>query len=123
MASKTFLVGNSKVMAHALPNLVPPIDREYTLRFLYGSTNITNGLDQEWVRLQSIVRDFFYPVLGSNLFKERAENWLADANKSEWYSSPLKIVDNLIIGLAKHERPEESRSNRARRSEDSHDDD
>src|ERR1019366_36884 len=69
MKTKTSLVGNSKVMAHALPNLVPPIDREYTLRFLYGSTNITNGLDREWKMMQSILRDFFYPVLGSEAFK------------------------------------------------------
>jgi hypothetical protein len=30
MASGTSLVGNSKVMHHILPNIVPPIDREYT---------------------------------------------------------------------------------------------
>jgi CRP-like cAMP-binding protein len=40
MASRTSLVGNSKVMHHMLPNIVPPIDREYTLRFLYGNTTI-----------------------------------------------------------------------------------
>jgi len=39
-ASKTSLVGNSKVMAHICPNIVPPIDREYTLRYLQGNTNI-----------------------------------------------------------------------------------
>ena len=40
MASGTSLVGNSKVMHHMLPNIVPPIDREYTLRYLCdGNTN------------------------------------------------------------------------------------
>jgi len=34
MASGTSIVGNSKVMAHLLPNIIPPIDREYTLRYL-----------------------------------------------------------------------------------------
>ncbi len=36
MRTGTLLVGNSKVLAHALPNLIPPVDREYTLKFLYG---------------------------------------------------------------------------------------
>ena len=47
MASSTSLVGNSKVMHHMLPNIVP-IDREYTLRYLYGATTIANDVDKEW---------------------------------------------------------------------------
>lgn len=31
--SNSSLVGNSKTIAHILPNLVPPIDRQYTIRF------------------------------------------------------------------------------------------
>ena len=46
MASRTSLVGNSKVMHHMMPNIVPPIDREYTLRYLRGNTNISNDLDR-----------------------------------------------------------------------------
>ncbi len=102
MKTETRLVGNSKVMAHALPNLVPPIDREYTLRFLYGSTNITNGVDGEWMRLQSILQDFFYPTLESQLFKERSKKWMESANEYKWDTSPLKIVDNVVIGFVKH---------------------
>ncbi|MDP3014499.1 MAG: hypothetical protein Q8M92_09670, partial [Candidatus Subteraquimicrobiales bacterium] len=40
MASGTSIVGNSKVMHHMSPNIVPPIDREYTLKYLKGNTNI-----------------------------------------------------------------------------------
>lgn len=47
MASGTMLVGNTKVMHHMMPNIVPPIDRAYTLRFLRGNTNIRNEPDQE----------------------------------------------------------------------------
>ena len=36
MASGKLLVGNSKVMAHALPHIVPPIDGSYTLKYLCG---------------------------------------------------------------------------------------
>ncbi len=48
MASGTTIVGNSKVLAHLLPNLVAPIDREYTLNYLFGSKMFQNGLDREW---------------------------------------------------------------------------
>ncbi|MDO9579600.1 MAG: hypothetical protein Q7J06_03400, partial [Bacteroidales bacterium] len=47
MASGTTLVGHSKVMHHMLPNVIPPIDREYTLWFLHGNTTIKNDLENE----------------------------------------------------------------------------
>jgi hypothetical protein len=34
MASGTTIVGNSKVLAHLLPNLAAPVDREYTMKYL-----------------------------------------------------------------------------------------
>jgi hypothetical protein len=59
MAGGTSLVGNSKVMAHLLPNLIPPVDREYTLKFLFRHGQITNGIDLEWSKLQQILDGFF----------------------------------------------------------------
>jgi hypothetical protein len=62
MASGTSLVGNSKVMHHMMPNIVPPIDREYTLRYLCGNTSIANDLDREWQTMRDIIAGFFIPV-------------------------------------------------------------
>jgi hypothetical protein len=101
MKTGTSLVGNSKVMAHLLPNLIPPVDREYTLRFLLGSGQITNGIDIEWTTLAEILDDFFYPVISTPLFQQKAVEWLAQSDRSKWDSSQLKIVDNLVIGLLK----------------------
>lgn len=101
MASKTSLVGNSKVMAHALPNLVPPVDRQYTLRFLFGNTNIRNELEHEWDRLQLILQNFFYPIVLDRAFKAKANTWQENQVEFVWDTSPLKIVDNLVIGLLK----------------------
>ena len=42
METPIHLVGNSKVMHHILPNLIPPIDREYTLWYLIGNMTIRN---------------------------------------------------------------------------------
>jgi hypothetical protein len=103
MSTGTSLVGNSKVMAHALPNLVAPVDREYTLQFLFGNKNITNHLEREWEKLQMILRDFFHPILREESFKLKAREWQGQRAKFRWDTSPLKIADNLVIGLLKSE--------------------
>jgi hypothetical protein len=107
MASGTSLVGNSKVMAHLLPKLVPPVDREYTLSFLFRRGQITNGIEVEWKKLAQILEGFFYPVAQSPLFQSKAEEWLKDKDRFKWDTSALKIVDNLVIGLCKMARAEE----------------
>ena len=108
MVSGTFLVGNSKVMAHALPNLVAPVDRQDTLRFLFGRTSITNHLEREWEKLQTILRDFFYPILQAEPFKLKAGEWQERSAEFRWDTSPLKIADNLVIGLLKSEGVDET---------------
>src|SRR5262245_60349385 len=107
MATGTSLVGNSKVMAHALPNLVAPVDREYTLRFLFGRTNIANDLESEWAKLQVILRDFFYPIARAESFKLKVREWQERRAEFRWDTSPLKTADNLVIGLLKSEGVDE----------------
>jgi hypothetical protein len=104
MASGTSLVGNSKVMAHLLPKLVPPVDREYTLKFLFGRGDITNGIDIEWKKLRQVLEGFFYPIGHSSVFQPKAKEWLDLPDRYKWDTSPLKIVDNLVIGLSKMSR-------------------
>jgi hypothetical protein len=106
MASHTSLVGNSKVMAHLLPQLVPPVDRAYTLKFLFRHSQITNGIEIEWMKLKQVLNGFFYPVLQSSVFRLKTEEWLMEKSKFKWDTSPLKIVDNLVIGLSKMGRTE-----------------
>jgi hypothetical protein len=101
MASGTSLVGNSKVMAHLLPKLVPPVDREYTLKFLFGRGDITNGIDVEWKKLKQVLEGFFFPVDQSPVFQPKAKEWLKQPDRYKWDTSSLKIVDNLVIGLSK----------------------
>jgi hypothetical protein len=104
MASKSSLVGHSKILAHALPLLVPPIDRRYTLGFLCGNTQITNDVLQEWERLRTILGGFFYPVLQSPDIQRKTKKWMADQSTFVWDTSPLKVIDNLVIGLANGSR-------------------
>lgn len=98
MATNTSLVGNSKVMAHLLPSLVAPIDREYTLRYLFGNGNIQNDLDGEWQLLRKIHVEFFYPVATDTRVRAMASEWLEDQTRYPWDTSMLKVADNLVIG-------------------------
>ena len=101
MASGTSLVGNSKVMAHLVPNLIPPIDREYTLRYLRGNTNIKNGLDYEWALFKDIFEGFFLPIACDEPFILTANNWHSNQTEYPWDTSIFKIIDNLMIGARK----------------------
>lgn len=101
MASSTSLVGNSKVMHHMLPNIVPPIDREYTLRYLYGNTMIANDVDKEWQTMRELLSGFFIPVASDAAFAAKADKWIAA--QRPWDTSVMKVIDNLLIGSRKHE--------------------
>jgi hypothetical protein len=101
MASGTSIVGNSKVMAHMLPNIIPPIDREYTLKYLRGNTNIRNGLDYEWTLMKGIIADFFIPVARDEHFRSQAQDWILDQSQYPWDTSVFKVIDNLVIGVRK----------------------
>ena len=101
MASGTSLVGNSKVMHHMLPNIVPPIDREYTLRYVCGNTNIANDLDKEWQTMRDLIAGFFVPVATDVAFAAKARGWISDAGAYPWDTSVMKVIDNLLIGSRK----------------------
>lgn len=101
MQSNTSIVGNSKVMAHLMPNAIAPVDREYTLKFLFGTGNITNDIDKEWVLFRKIHEEFFYPVVNSNGFAKQAGKWIVNQTRWPWDTSELKVADNLVIGAMK----------------------
>jgi len=101
MASVTSLVGNSKVMHHMLPRIVPPIDREYTLWYLFGNKTIKNDLEGEWVLMKKIISGFFIPVFSNQEFEATANRWIERIDEYPWDTSLMKIVDNLIIGSKK----------------------
>ena len=101
MASGTSLVGNSKVMAHLLPNIVPPIDREHTLKYLRGNANIRNDLEFEWRLMYEIIGNFFVPIACDITFLRNAKTWINDQSSFPWDTSVLKVIDNLVIGIKK----------------------
>jgi hypothetical protein len=54
-----------------------------------------------------VLESFFYPVEQSSVFQPKAKVWLEHPDRYKWDTSPLKIVDNLVIGLSKMSRAEQ----------------
>ncbi len=98
MASGTTIVGNSKVLAHLIPNLVAPIDRDYTLNYLFKSKMFQNGLEREWRLMRKIHEKFYYPISDNENFQNKAKTSVANSGLFPWDTSMLKIIDNLVIG-------------------------
>ena len=101
MASGTRLVGNSKAMHHLIPNVVPPIDREYTLRYLKGNKTIKNDLIYEWELAKEIIAEFFTKIVSDSRFIQAANSWMDRKEDYPWDTSHIKIVDNLITRFKK----------------------
>ncbi len=101
MASLTSIIGNSKAMHHLLPDIIPPIDREYTLWYLLGNKAVKNDLDEEWDLMMYIISGFFVPVAADHDFDRTARMWVDQDVYYPWDTSLMKIVDNLIIGKKK----------------------
>jgi len=97
MESDPILVANSKVMAHLLPNLVAPIDRQYTLKKLEFSFPDTK--EKQWELFKEIHLKFHYPVVSDKNFIKKANQWVKN-EKNKWDTSLLKVVDNLVIGMS-----------------------
>lgn len=85
--AKTKLIANSKALHHLLPQLMPPIDRQYTLRF-FDYKNIT-GRDERTFR--EIYHQFHR--IGS-----RTEETIYKYLGHGFHTSETKVIDNAIIG-------------------------
>lgn len=89
--SRTRIVAGSKALHHVLPDLVAPIDRQYTFRFFTGQKNIAHGgraAFLEWFPLLCEVAD-------------RCRRQIEEALQREGFmaTSEAKVVDNAIIGF------------------------
>jgi hypothetical protein len=88
--SGTRIVAGTKALHHALPNLVSPIDRQYTFRFFTGQKNVLSGDRQAFL-------DWFpyFCEIGSRCSREIA---IAISRRGFMATGPAKVIDNAIIG-------------------------
>lgn len=95
MESSSKLVGFSKTMAHIIPDLIPPIDRQNINNFFYGNTSLPNYSNGEFNRFWNIFLKFQYISEKLQLSK--------DSRKFEGFNSSIpKIIDNAIWGYIYH---------------------
>lgn len=88
-ASETKLITNSKALHHLLPALVPPIDREYTLRFFYGHKNLTRGEERTFKEIFPL-----FHRLGTRCSDSIRRNVGRGFSTSE-----TKVIDNAVVGF------------------------
>ena len=88
-ATKAKLVASSKALHHLLPDLVPPIDREYTLRFFFNNKIVAGDGAQQFL-------DVFR---GYHQIAKRAQDALAASLDKDGFSGSVpKVIDNAIVG-------------------------
>lgn len=100
--SNSHLVSGSKTLAHILPNLVCPMDRQYTLRFFkFRSKDTENDI------FKFVMRSMWDFYQNSNNVKSVQS--LLGQTFNENYP---KIFDNLIIEYVKDKLPNEPKKKR-----------
>jgi len=93
----TKIVAGSKALHHLLPELVPPIDGKYTLRFFYGQRE--TGLNQGDRTAFLEIYPHFCRVASArskNIQKHVAEGIALDGSMN---TSKTKVIDNAIVGF------------------------
>ena len=85
---KTKIVAGSKALHHLLPALVPPIDRQYTVRFFFHHTTFNQGDEKAFKEIYPC----FYQIAVS-CRKEIQARLSTGMN-----TSATKVIDNAIVG-------------------------
>lgn len=94
------LVSSTKTLAHILPDLVPPIDRQYTLQFFYGTKNHPINTNDDGQKVFEYVMRYMYDLYRKNEgFKNLALNTLTEGG--DFCSSLPKIFDNVVINCVR----------------------
>jgi hypothetical protein len=110
--SNSFLVSSSKVLHHILPNIISPIDRNYSIRFMkknkndWGSNTINYSNEEAYTL---IFLNGMYEFLNKN--EDTMSKYIIQINENNIYNnnfntSLTKIFDNLIMVYVKEYKGE-----------------
>jgi hypothetical protein len=89
--SATQIVAGSKALHHVLPDLVPPIDRQYTFRFFVGQTQVPFGDRRAFLE--------WYPHMVEIAHRTEPEIIAALRREGFMATGEAKIIDNAIIAF------------------------
>lgn len=105
--SEATIVANSKTLAHILPNLIPPIDRQYTVRFFtqenknfyrksgsFRNVRLPKGIENQF-------HDFKKYCCNIKTLFDRCDKKMFLIHKESFNTSYPKIMDNLIMAFVK----------------------
>lgn len=105
--SEATIVAHSKTLAHILPNLIPPIDRQYTIRFFtqdnknfftdagkYRMINVPKGIAAQF-------EDFKKYSCRIKVLFDRCDYQMFTIDRRSFNTSNPKIMDNLIMAFVK----------------------
>jgi hypothetical protein len=111
--SETQIVAGSKVLHHLLPDLIPPIDRQYTFRFFTGQKAVPAGDRQAFLE--------WFPYLAEIGRRCRSPIEAAMRQGTPMSDGRAKVIDNAIIGFMitkDNRRAARSSATSPRRAED-----
>jgi len=108
--SDSYLVSSSKTLHHILPDLFPPMDRAYSIRFMrrnhgsyYASDFQISGTPKERKdKEEKLAREF---IIGMRAFIKDHEDVMnhylkeGDYKEGDFNTSLPKIFDNLIVSI------------------------
>ena len=101
MKSKSKLVATTKVMHFLLPNLIPPMDREYTMKF-FGKNLPTIKSDKDEKNIEKEIEIFEF------IFKKiKKISQEVDCSKfidKEFLPTIPKVIDNAIVSYIKENK-------------------
>jgi hypothetical protein len=86
---ETKIVIGTKTLHHVIPELVPPMDRRYTLRFFFEHTNMNQGGQMTFAEI--------FPRF-HHIAKTSAEEIASLIGIGPMSTSSTKIIDNAIVG-------------------------
>jgi hypothetical protein len=92
MKSKRQIVGVSKALHFLLPDLVIPMDGEYTMNCFFGYNKYSDNIETE----SKIFKDIFTK---SHEIVKKLNLCHADVDNNKWNTSVPKLIDNAMIGF------------------------
>ena len=99
---ETKIVANSKALHFLLPALVPPIDREYTIRFFYGHTTLSRGDEATFREVFPYLRRIAVECEGVIRRQVAVRNGMD--------TCVSKVIDNAIVGYVRTYLPRKAAS-------------
>lgn len=98
---ETKIVANSKALHHVLPSLMPPIDREYTIRFFFHHTTLNQGDEIAFREMYP----YFHQIASS--CKTQIQQRVAAQQGMD--TSETKVIDNAIVGYVRRYLPKKEK--------------